>query len=227
MSFFPAGDIISLCVTVGLDAEKIYQPSFINSPEGDKAVLTCRHDITDSRSMYWYIQHPNKAPEALLYGFEKVDPKGRFSMDVNRTERLTNLSISDSRTEDTAVYYCAVQPTPTVTPNVSRGTKTQLQILSKFSDVCCTISIIIYKKANNSNVSRRLRNSVPNKCSLSCGASVGEERFTDFDFVDDAVIFAESMEALIRAPKRLSEGSECLGLRVSWIKTKIQAFIDF
>ncbi|KAG2471006.1 DOCK3 protein, partial [Polypterus senegalus] len=40
------------------------------------------------------------------------------------------------------------------------------------------------------------------------------------------VIFAESMEALIGALERLSEESECLGLRVSWIKTKIQAFND-
>ncbi|KAG2470023.1 STT3A glycosyltransferase, partial [Polypterus senegalus] len=62
--------------------------------------------------------------------------------------------------------------------------------------------------------------------SSSCGASVSEERFTDLDFADDAVIFAESMEALIGALKGLSEESECLGLRVSWIKTKIQAFND-
>ncbi|KAG2465256.1 SC6A3 protein, partial [Polypterus senegalus] len=48
--------------------------------------------------------------------------------------------------------------------------------------------------------------------SNGCGASVGEERFMDLDFVDDAVIFAESMEALIRAIERLSEESECLGL---------------
>ncbi|KAG2461630.1 YSM6 protein, partial [Polypterus senegalus] len=57
--------------------------------------------------------------------------------------------------------------------------------------------------------------------SSGCGASVGEERITDLDFADDAVIFAESMEALIGALERLSEESECLGLRVSWIKTKI------
>ncbi|KAG2459637.1 P73 protein, partial [Polypterus senegalus] len=43
------------------------------------------------------------------------------------------------------------------------------------------------------------------------GASVGEERFTDLDFADDAVIFAESMEALIGALKRL-RSRVCLGL---------------
>uniref|UniRef100_A0A3B3R3I5 Reverse transcriptase domain-containing protein n=1 Tax=Paramormyrops kingsleyae TaxID=1676925 RepID=A0A3B3R3I5_9TELE len=63
--------------------------------------------------------------------------------------------------------------------------------------------------------------------SSGCGASVGEERFTDLDFTDDAVILAESIEALIGALERLSKESECLGFRVSWIKTKIQAFNDF
>uniref|UniRef100_A0A3B3R059 Reverse transcriptase domain-containing protein n=1 Tax=Paramormyrops kingsleyae TaxID=1676925 RepID=A0A3B3R059_9TELE len=63
--------------------------------------------------------------------------------------------------------------------------------------------------------------------SSGCRASVGEERFTDLDFANDAVILAESMEALIGALERLSEESRCLGLRVSWIKTKIQAFNDF
>ncbi|KAG2459705.1 ORC2 protein, partial [Polypterus senegalus] len=48
--------------------------------------------------------------------------------------------------------------------------------------------------------------------SSDCGESVVEERFTDLDFADDAVIFAESMEALIWVLERLSEESECLGL---------------
>lgn len=60
--------------------------------------------------------------------------------------------------------------------------------------------------------------------SSGCGASNGEEKFTDHDFVDDAVIFVESTEAPIRVLERLSEESECLGLWVSWIKSKIQAF---
>uniref|UniRef100_A0A3B3R9M6 Selenocysteine lyase n=1 Tax=Paramormyrops kingsleyae TaxID=1676925 RepID=A0A3B3R9M6_9TELE len=46
-----------------------------------------------------------------------------------------------------------------------------------------------------------------------------EDRFTDLDFANNAVILAESIEALIRALERLSEESECMGLWVSWIKT--------
>ena len=60
----------------------------------------------------------------------------------------------------------------------------------------------------------------------SCGASFGEVQVTDLDFADDAVIFAETVDALTEALEALSEESEPLGLRVSWIKTKIQAFGD-
>ncbi|KAG2461875.1 CSTF1 factor, partial [Polypterus senegalus] len=54
---------------------------------------------------------------------------------------------------------------------------------------------------------------------------VGEERFTDLDSADDAEIFTDSMEALIGAHERLSEESECLGLQVIWINTKIGALM--
>lgn len=46
----------------------------------------------------------------------------------------------------------------------------------------------------------------------SCGVSASEERFTDPDFVYDAVIIEESMGALIRAVERLSIWAcECPG----------------
>ena len=57
-----------------------------------------------------------------------------------------------------------------------------------------------------------------------CGVSFGEIRITDLDFADDAVIFAETLDVLIMALETLSEEAEPLGLRVSWIKTKIQDF---
>ncbi len=60
----------------------------------------------------------------------------------------------------------------------------------------------------------------------SCGASFGNVKISDLDFADDAVIFAETLDILLRALEVLNEESEPLGLRVSWVKTKIQAFID-
>ena len=59
-----------------------------------------------------------------------------------------------------------------------------------------------------------------------CGVSFGDVRITDLDFADDAVIFAETVGILTSALETLSEESEPLGLRVSWIKTKVQAFGD-
>ena len=49
---------------------------------------------------------------------------------------------------------------------------------------------------------------------------------SDLDFTDDAVIFAETLDILLGALDVLNEESEPLGSRVSWVKTKIQAFID-
>ena len=60
----------------------------------------------------------------------------------------------------------------------------------------------------------------------SCGASFGNVNISDLDFADDAVIFAVTMDILMGALQALNEESEPLGLRVSWVKTKIQASND-
>ena len=60
----------------------------------------------------------------------------------------------------------------------------------------------------------------------SSGASFGNVKISDLDLADFAVIFAETLDILSGAPEVLNEESEPLGLRVSWVKTKIQAFND-
>ena len=57
----------------------------------------------------------------------------------------------------------------------------------------------------------------------SCDASLN---ISDLDFADDAVILAETPDILVGALEALNEESEPLGLWVSWVKTKIQAFND-
>ena len=59
----------------------------------------------------------------------------------------------------------------------------------------------------------------------SCGASFGNVKISDLDFADDAVIFVETLDILLGALEVMNE-SEPLRLRVSWVKTKIQAFND-
>ena len=60
----------------------------------------------------------------------------------------------------------------------------------------------------------------------SCGASFVNVKISDDDVADDAVIFTETPDILLGAFEVLIEESEPLGLWVSWVKTKIQAFND-
>ena len=60
----------------------------------------------------------------------------------------------------------------------------------------------------------------------SCGASFGNVKISDLGYADDVVIFVETQDILLGALEVLNEESEPLGLRVSWVKTKIQAFND-
>ena len=59
-----------------------------------------------------------------------------------------------------------------------------------------------------------------------CGASIGNFKVTDLDFADDAVILAESLEVLVLALETFQEEAKPLGLKVSWVKTKVQVFGD-
>ena len=60
----------------------------------------------------------------------------------------------------------------------------------------------------------------------SCSALFGNINISDLDLADDAVIFAETLDILLGAFEVLNEESEPLGLQVSWVKIKIQAFND-
>ena len=46
-------------------------------------------------------------------------------------------------------------------------------------------------------------------------ASFGDERFTDPDFSDDAVLFAETMEVLVGLASHVVLSKESLGLQIS------------
>ena len=62
--------------------------------------------------------------------------------------------------------------------------------------------------------------------SSSCSASFGNVKIYDIDFADDAVIFTETLDILLGALEVLNEELKPLRLRVSWVKTNIQAFND-
>uniref|UniRef100_W5MFA2 Ig-like domain-containing protein n=1 Tax=Lepisosteus oculatus TaxID=7918 RepID=W5MFA2_LEPOC len=102
-----AEDSATYYCAVGAQSE-VDQPIMIFSYKGQKAALRCNHSIASFQNMYWYLQRSNGAPELLIYGYDKAEPKGRFSMEFDRAGRVTELHISDTQLEDAVMYYCAV-----------------------------------------------------------------------------------------------------------------------
>ncbi|KAL0152160.1 hypothetical protein M9458_052591, partial [Cirrhinus mrigala] len=100
--------------------------------EGSSATLSCSHSPAASDNLYWYRQYERSKPELLVltYGSAKeaavfdVDP--RISVKVEKREQIhADLKISSAAVSDSALYYCALQPT--VTGNTSALYKNLLQ----------------------------------------------------------------------------------------------------
>ncbi|KAL0152162.1 hypothetical protein M9458_052593 [Cirrhinus mrigala] len=84
-------------------------------------------------NLHWYRQYGKSKPEFLVLTYssaneaERSDVDPRFTANVEKREQnhLTNLTISSAAVSDSALYYCALQPT--VTGNTSALYKNLLQ----------------------------------------------------------------------------------------------------
>ncbi|XDV27561.1 hypothetical protein PO909_031065 [Leuciscus waleckii] len=87
--------------------------------EGGKTTLSCNYDGSDIRSLQWYRQYPNTAPEFLLQAFENLGPeeKDRYAAEALKDTKQLNLEISKTEIADSAIYYCALVPTVTGNPS--------------------------------------------------------------------------------------------------------------
>ncbi|XP_034147153.1 uncharacterized protein LOC114830551 [Esox lucius] len=85
---------------------------------GSKVQYSCKYSSEDR--LLWYKQSPGSAPQYLLViqlftgdvaedGF--LDP--RFSAKLNKEKTRVDLEISSAEVTDSALYYCALQPTVT------------------------------------------------------------------------------------------------------------------
>ena len=108
------------------------------------------------------------------------------------------------------------------------GTETAVRCADSISDLFpvvtgvrqgCVLPSTLFSTCMDWILRRMLERSI-------CGASFGNVNNSDLDFADDAVIFAETLDILLVALEVLNEESESLVLRVSWVKTKIQASND-
>ncbi|XP_016136052.1 immunoglobulin iota chain-like [Sinocyclocheilus grahami] len=101
--------------------------------EGSGVTFSCSFSASGgSDNLHWYRQYGRSKPVflVLIYSNAKeaqqsdVDP--RFSVKVEKREKnLVDLEISSAAVSDSALYYCALQPT--VTGNISALYKNLLQ----------------------------------------------------------------------------------------------------
>jgi len=101
------------------------------------------------------------------------------------------------------------------------GTSARVRLGQKLSPRFMTFSSVYAKVASS-----HLLYFVPPLTSLwtvsqSCGISVGNAWFSDLDYADDVVLFAER-QILASALQSMEEESSMFGLHISWSKTEVQ-----
>ncbi len=84
-----------------------------NSKEGEIVKLSCSCSTsTEYVYLYWYRQYSNGGPQYLLYKSARSASNrhtfdDRFQSTASRTS--TELTITDGRLSDSALYYCALR----------------------------------------------------------------------------------------------------------------------
>uniref|UniRef100_A0A8D0B0A2 Ig-like domain-containing protein n=1 Tax=Sander lucioperca TaxID=283035 RepID=A0A8D0B0A2_SANLU len=90
------------------------------SSEGRSVTLSCTYSVK-ANNLQWYRQDPGSAPQFLLLitdttspsVVEAKPPHPRLNATLNKEKNQVDLKIISAEVSDSAVYYCAVQPTVT------------------------------------------------------------------------------------------------------------------
>ena len=89
----------------------------VHLTEGNNATLSCTYDGSPD-SFLWYRQKPGASPEFLKritestsYVQEATAPFRQMSTTFDRKAKRVHLEISSTQGSDSALYYCALQPT--------------------------------------------------------------------------------------------------------------------
>uniref|UniRef100_A0A3B3QBV1 Ig-like domain-containing protein n=1 Tax=Paramormyrops kingsleyae TaxID=1676925 RepID=A0A3B3QBV1_9TELE len=90
--------------------------------EGKSVTLDCAYASDGANpTLFWYIQYPNESPKYLLRWIGSGAPvnapdfEGRFHASPNKTMKTIPLTVQNVQLSDSAVYYCALRPTVTIT----------------------------------------------------------------------------------------------------------------
>ncbi|KAL2097862.1 hypothetical protein ACEWY4_007069 [Coilia grayii] len=106
------------CAMVGGEDSVNQTHGDLNAFGGDTVTIACHYETSaNTPSLLWYRHQANGFPEFMLitYTYREGDTeekfKQRFHSKVDATSKSAPLTIKDLQVSDSAVYYCALQPT--------------------------------------------------------------------------------------------------------------------
>ncbi|KAL0152155.1 hypothetical protein M9458_052586 [Cirrhinus mrigala] len=125
--------VILFCVSTAAVFGNVIKPNktIVFAEEGSSVTLSCSFsDSSNIDYLHWYRQYGRSKPEFLVLTNDfaqeaqpsVVDP--RFTVNITKKEQV-DLEISSAAVSDSALYYCALQPT--VTGNIAALYKNLLQ----------------------------------------------------------------------------------------------------
>uniref|UniRef100_A0A3B3HC27 Ig-like domain-containing protein n=1 Tax=Oryzias latipes TaxID=8090 RepID=A0A3B3HC27_ORYLA len=129
---------------------RLYSLRDVTAAEGDTVTLGCHFNSSSSNYyLFWYKQDGSNRPTFILSRFKigtgttAEEFKERFSSSLDSESRSVHLQISSAAVTDSAVYYCALQPTvtgnnTTLYKNLQRKHNTQCRAHEAVSRVCRT-----------------------------------------------------------------------------------------
>ncbi|KAK3515918.1 hypothetical protein QTP86_020617 [Hemibagrus guttatus] len=116
--------VIFMCLWLSLGdsmadpIEPLFTHKVVN--EGD-VTLSCSYKNSGAvNNLQWYKHHPKSKPEFLFFitpsGGETDPMPPRLSAEVDDKTKQVDLIISSAAVSDSALYYCALQPTVAENP---------------------------------------------------------------------------------------------------------------
>ncbi|KAK2900779.1 hypothetical protein Q8A67_008894 [Cirrhinus molitorella] len=125
--------VILFCASAAVVFGNVIKPSKTDvfAKEGSSVTVSCSFsDSVGTDNLYWYRQYGRSKPEFLVLTYDTANEAQRSDVDPRFTVNITkkghvDLKISFAEVSDSALYYCALQPT--VPGNTSALYKNLLQ----------------------------------------------------------------------------------------------------
>ncbi|KAJ8353054.1 hypothetical protein AAFF_G00115110 [Aldrovandia affinis] len=92
----------------------------VDAVEGNNVTLSCNYTTSvPGGSLHWYRQYPRSKPDFLILIMRTANPEsiqGRLTVKHDQNNQRVDLELSSAEVSDSALYYCALQPTVTGNP---------------------------------------------------------------------------------------------------------------